>query len=112
MLWRRDFRWRTRRASIAAEARFPGADSRAGGIPDGGHHGAPGEGGGVPDAGGRRAGGVHRGRGHGEVVDALRPPLRISRDFLHKYKIPPTAMQLNTLDLVYDIYWYKLYYMV
>jgi hypothetical protein len=32
--------------------------------------------------------------------------------FLYKYKIPPTAMQLNTLDLVYDIYWYKLYYMV
>jgi hypothetical protein len=28
--------------------------------------------------------------------------------FIHKYKIPPTAMQLNTLDLVYDIYWYKL----
>jgi hypothetical protein len=24
--------------------------------------------------------------------------------FLYKYKIPPTAMQLNTLDLVYDIY--------
>ena len=24
--------------------------------------------------------------------------------FLHKYRIPPTAMQLNTLDLVYDIY--------
>jgi hypothetical protein len=31
-------------------------------------------------AGGRRTRGVHRGRGHGEVVDALRPPLRISRD--------------------------------
>jgi hypothetical protein len=80
MLRRRDFRWRTRRASIAAEARFPGTDARAGGIPDDGHHGAPGEGGGVPGAGGRRARGVHRGRGHGEVVDALRPPLRISRD--------------------------------
>jgi hypothetical protein len=61
MLQRRDFRWRTRRASIAAEARFPGADARAGGIPDGGHHGAPGEGGEVPGAGGRRARGVHRG---------------------------------------------------
>jgi hypothetical protein len=24
--------------------------------------------------------------------------------FLHKYKIPPTAMQLNILELVYDIY--------
>jgi hypothetical protein len=24
--------------------------------------------------------------------------------FLHKYKISSTAMQLNTLDLVYDIY--------
>jgi hypothetical protein len=24
--------------------------------------------------------------------------------FLHKYKIPLTAMPLNTLDLVYDIY--------
>jgi hypothetical protein len=24
--------------------------------------------------------------------------------FLHKYSIPPTAMQLNTLELVYDIY--------
>jgi hypothetical protein len=32
--------------------------------------------------------------------------------FLHKYRIPPTAMQLNALELVYDIYWYKLYYMV
>jgi hypothetical protein len=44
MLQRRDFWWQTRRASIAAEARFPGADTRAGGIPDGGHHSAPGEG--------------------------------------------------------------------
>jgi hypothetical protein len=24
--------------------------------------------------------------------------------FFHQYRIPPTAMQLNTLDLVYDIY--------
>jgi hypothetical protein len=32
--------------------------------------------------------------------------------FLHKYSILSTAMQLNTLDLVYDIYLYKLYYMV
>jgi hypothetical protein len=24
--------------------------------------------------------------------------------FLHKYRIPPTAMQLNSLELVYDIY--------
>jgi hypothetical protein len=32
--------------------------------------------------------------------------------FLHKYRIPQTAMQLNILNLVYDIYWYKLYYMV
>jgi hypothetical protein len=23
--------------------------------------------------------------------------------FLHKYRIPPTAMQLNSLELVYDI---------
>jgi hypothetical protein len=69
----------------------------AGGIPDDGHHGVPGEGGGClaragypavratragrdSRAGGRRARGVNRGRGHGTVVDALRPPLRISRD--------------------------------
>jgi hypothetical protein len=26
--------------------------------------------------------------------------------FLHKYRIPQTAMQLNSLELVYDIYWY------
>jgi hypothetical protein len=32
------------------------------------------------EAEGRRAWGVDRGRGHGVVVDALRPPLRISRD--------------------------------
>jgi hypothetical protein len=24
--------------------------------------------------------------------------------FLHKYMIPPIAMQLNTLELIYDIY--------
>jgi hypothetical protein len=24
--------------------------------------------------------------------------------FLHKYRIPPTAMQLNALELVYDVY--------
>jgi hypothetical protein len=24
--------------------------------------------------------------------------------FLHKYRIPPTAMQLNALELVYDLY--------
>jgi hypothetical protein len=23
---------------------------------------------------------------------------------LHKYRIPPTAMQINTLELVYDVY--------
>jgi hypothetical protein len=66
-----------------------------GGIPDGGHHGAPGEGclarAGYPAARATRAGvirgqeedargGQSRGRGHGAVVDALRPPLRISRD--------------------------------
>jgi hypothetical protein len=91
MLRRRDFRWRTRRASIAAEARFPGADARAGGIPDGGHHGAPGEGGrGAWRGRATRAGRASRreedtrgaciaGEGS-EVVDALRPPLRISRD--------------------------------
>jgi hypothetical protein len=32
--------------------------------------------------------------------------------FLHKYRIPPTAMQLNALELVYDVYWNKLYYTV
>ncbi len=32
--------------------------------------------------------------------------------FLHKYKIPPTAMQLNALELVYDVYLNKLYYTV
>jgi hypothetical protein len=32
--------------------------------------------------------------------------------FLHKYRIPPTAMQLNALELVYDIYRYNLYYTV
>jgi hypothetical protein len=32
--------------------------------------------------------------------------------FLHKYRIPPTVMQLNALELVYDIYLYKLYYTV
>jgi hypothetical protein len=32
--------------------------------------------------------------------------------FLHKYRIPPTVMQLNALELVYDIYWYKLSYTV
>jgi hypothetical protein len=26
--------------------------------------------------------------------------------FLHKYKIAPTAMQLNSLELVYDMYGY------
>jgi hypothetical protein len=30
--------------------------------------------------------------------------------FFHKYRIPPTVMQLNALELVYDIYRYKLYY--
>jgi hypothetical protein len=54
MLRRRDFRCRTRRASIAAEARFSGADARAGGIPDGGNHGAPGEGGCLPREGDAR----------------------------------------------------------
>jgi hypothetical protein len=24
--------------------------------------------------------------------------------FLHKYRIPPTVMQLNALELVYDVY--------
>jgi hypothetical protein len=24
--------------------------------------------------------------------------------FLHKYRIPPTTMQLNSLEIVYDIY--------
>jgi hypothetical protein len=32
--------------------------------------------------------------------------------FLHKYRIAPTAMQLNSLEIVYDIYLYKLCYMV
>jgi hypothetical protein len=32
--------------------------------------------------------------------------------FLHKYGIPPRVMQLNALELVYDIYLYKLYYTV
>jgi hypothetical protein len=32
--------------------------------------------------------------------------------FLYKYKIRPRVMQLNALELVYDIYWYKLYYTV
>jgi hypothetical protein len=32
--------------------------------------------------------------------------------FLRKYRIPPTAMQLNALELVYDINWYKLYYTI
>jgi hypothetical protein len=53
--------WGEEEGADVAEARFPGADARAGGIPDGGHHGAPGEGGEVPGAGGRRARGVHRG---------------------------------------------------
>jgi hypothetical protein len=26
--------------------------------------------------------------------------------FLHKYKLSPTSMQLNSLELVYDIYRY------
>jgi hypothetical protein len=29
--------------------------------------------------------------------------------FLHKYRIPPTVMQLNALELVYDVYRNKLY---
>jgi hypothetical protein len=27
-------------------------------------------------------------------------------NLLHKYRIPPTTIQLNTLELVYDIYLY------
>jgi hypothetical protein len=27
-------------------------------------------------------------------------------NLLHKYNIPPTTMQLNTLELVYDLYLY------
>jgi hypothetical protein len=27
-------------------------------------------------------------------------------NLLHKYIIPPTTMQLNTLELVYDLYLY------
>jgi hypothetical protein len=27
-------------------------------------------------------------------------------NLLHKYSIPPTTMQLNTLELVYDLYLY------
>jgi hypothetical protein len=26
--------------------------------------------------------------------------------FLYKYRVVPTTMQLNSLELVYDIYWY------
>jgi hypothetical protein len=26
--------------------------------------------------------------------------------FFHKYRIPPTVMQLNSLELVYDMYLY------
>jgi hypothetical protein len=26
--------------------------------------------------------------------------------FIYKYRIAPTAMQLNSLELVYNIYWY------
>jgi hypothetical protein len=32
--------------------------------------------------------------------------------FLHKYMISLTSMQLNALELVYDIYRNKLYYTV
>jgi hypothetical protein len=32
--------------------------------------------------------------------------------FLHKYRIVPPTMQLGSLEPVYDIYLYKLYYMV
>jgi hypothetical protein len=32
--------------------------------------------------------------------------------FLHKYMITLTTMQLDSSQLVYDIYLYKLYYMV
>jgi hypothetical protein len=32
--------------------------------------------------------------------------------FLHKYRIAATDMQLDSLDLVYDIYLYKLCYTV
>jgi hypothetical protein len=32
--------------------------------------------------------------------------------FLKKYKIAPTAMQLNSLEPVYNIYLYKLCYTV
>jgi hypothetical protein len=61
-------------------------------LPDGGHHGARGRRGGITGGEGDARGGVirgrrktrvgaqNRGRGHGVVVDALRPPLRISRD--------------------------------
>jgi hypothetical protein len=32
--------------------------------------------------------------------------------FLYKYRIAPTAMQLDSLEPVYDIYLYKLCYTV
>jgi hypothetical protein len=32
--------------------------------------------------------------------------------FLHKYRIPPTAMQLNTLELVYGVGIYAIRYTV
>jgi hypothetical protein len=32
--------------------------------------------------------------------------------FLHKYRIAPTVMQLGSLEPVYDIYLYKLCYMM
>jgi hypothetical protein len=32
--------------------------------------------------------------------------------FVHKYRIAPTIMQLDSLEPVYDIYLYKLCYML
>jgi hypothetical protein len=78
-------------AGITAR-RGRGGGGGGGGPPGGGPPGGGGGGGGgglaragyptvrATRSGGRRARGVDRGRGHGEVVDALRPPLRISRD--------------------------------
>jgi hypothetical protein len=89
--------WREEEGADVAEARFLVADAQSfhccrGEISGCGHAGGrdtrrrasqrAGGGGGVPGAGGRRTRGVPRWRGHGEVVDALRPPLRISRDRL------------------------------
>jgi hypothetical protein len=34
------------------------------------------------------------------------------KDFLHKYRIAATSMQLGSLQPVYDIYVYKLWYTV